>query len=446
MTNMTSARHSGTDRTTLRRAIAGSLVGTSLEWYDFFLYGSAAALVFGEVFFPSFDPVTGTLLSFLTFAVAFVARPVGGIIAGHYGDRIGRKKVLIVTVVVMGISTVAIGLLPTYNQVGIWSPILLLVVRLVQGLALGGEWAGGALMIAERSPAAHRGFFTSFVQVGVPIGTLLSTGVLFVMSATLSAEAFSSWGWRVPFILSFVAVIIGVWIRRSIDESPAFVALEEHDATETRRSPVIAAIRSQPVDILRVIGIRAGADIVYYTLITFMLTYVTQFLGVPRGVALLASLLGAGLQILLFPLAGALSDRFGRRRTTIFGALGALVWMLVAFFPLLDTKNTALIVVAVVGGLFFHAGMYGVQAPWICELFDASHRYSGASIGTQVAGIAGGALAPFIALSLLEHFDSTVPVVAYVVFGLALVLVTALLTRETAGVNTEDWTPNGGAR
>ncbi|MFI7066777.1 MFS transporter [Kribbella sp. NPDC050124] len=422
--------------TPIRRAILGSLVGTSLEWYDFFLYGSAAALVFNKVFFPTFDPLTGTLLSFLTFALGFIARPIGGIIAGHYGDRIGRKKVLLFTVSLMGGSTVAIGLIPSYATIGIAAPTLLVIARLTQGFALGGEWAGGALMIAERAPSAHRGYLTSFVQVGVPIGTLLSTAMLYLMSGILSRDAFLQWGWRVPFLLSIVVVAIGIYIRRRVGESPAFTELKA-DARTATRAPILNLLKTQPLDVLRVVGIRAGADILYYLLVTFMLTYVTTTLGLPRGVGLLAVLIAAGMQLFTYPAFAALSDRYGRRKVTIFGAAGAIAWMF-AFFPLVDTKTTGLIVLAVVGGLFFHSAMYGVQASWICELFETQHRYSGASLGYQLSGIVGGSLAPTIAVALLRASDSTTLVVGYVCAALAVVLVAALLTRETRGGNLQE--------
>lgn len=433
------------DTRTLRKAITGSLVGTTLEWYDFFLYGSAAALVFNHVFFPSFDPMTGTLLAFGTFSIGFLARPVGGVIAGHFGDRFGRKNVLLATIGLMGGSTVLIGLLPTYDSVGVLAPVLLVFARLLQGLALGGEWAGGALMIAERAPDAHRGFLTSFVQVGVPIGTLLSTAVLYALSAFQSDEEFLTWGWRIPFLLSAVVVFIGIYIRRQVDESPVFLALEEERENKPSRPPIVEVFRKQPGDVFRVVGIRAGADIVYYTCVTFMLTYVAQSLGLPREIGLVASLIAAGMQIFTYPAFAALSDRFGRRRVTIFGAVGCFLWIF-AFFPMMDTKSSTMIVLAVVLGLFFHSAMYGVQASWICELFDAKHRYSGASVGYQLSGIVGGSLAPTISLWLLNTYQSTLAVQIYVALGCLIVAITALATRETRGINLMDAVPFRKAR
>ena len=420
----------------LRRAITGSLVGTSLEWYDFFLYGTAAALVFGEVFFPSYDRLTGTLLSFITFAVGFAARPVGAAIAGHFGDRIGRKKVLLATIMLMGTSTIAIGVLPSYATAGILAPILLVIIRLIQGLALGGEWAGGALMIAERAPAARRGFLTSFVQVGASIGNLLSTGILLLMSAQLSREEFVAWGWRVPFLLSAIVVIVGIYIRLKVTETPTFNALQQEG--KVSRSPVLELFRRQPLDILRVIGIRAGADIMFYLLITFLLTYVSQTLGLPGSIGLTAAMFGAGMQLITYPLSAALSDRFGRRPITIIGAIGATIWMLFFFFPLVDTKSVALIIAAVLVGLVFHSAMYGVQAVWICELFDAKHRYSGASLGYQLAGIVGGSLAPTIAIALLQIFGTTRAITVYSAAALAIVAITAAFTRETRGIKMNE--------
>lgn len=414
---------------TMKRTILGSLVGTSLEWYDFFLYGAAAAIVFGDVFFPSYEPLTGALLSFITFTAGFLARPIGAALAGHFGDRFGRKKVLLSTITLMGASTTAIGLLPSYQSIGVAAPILLVVIRLLQGLALGGEWAGGALMIAERAPQHRRGFLTSFVQVGASIGNLLSTGILLLMSATLSRGAFIAWGWRVAFLFSAVVVLVGLYIRFRVNETPAFEALKEQG--EISRSPVVDVLKKQPLDILRVVGIRAGADIVFYLLVTFLLTYLADHLGVSRSIGLVAGMLGSAMQLITYPATAALSDRFGRRKLTVIGAVGALLWMGIFFFPLVDTRSTGLIIAAVLVGLLFHSAMYGPQAVWICELFDARHRYSGASLGYQLAGIVGGSLAPTVAVGLLKLTNSTGAIAAYACVGLGIAVITALLTRET---------------
>ncbi|MGH3750090.1 MAG: MFS transporter, partial [Micromonosporaceae bacterium] len=343
----------------LRRSIMASLVGTSLEWYDFFLYGAAAALVFNSQFFPSYDPLTGTLLAFATYAVGFIARPIGGVVAGHYGDRFGRKNVLVATLLIMGGATFLIGLMPTYNQIGVAAPIALVVLRLAQGIGLGGEWAGGALIIAERSPTARRGYLTSFVQVGVPVGSLLSTLVLLVMGSMLSDAAFNSWGWRVPFLLSAVIMLVGFYIRKRLNETPLYQKTAEEAPAKKRTPPVLEVLRHQSHDVGRVIGIRIGADILYYTMVTFLITYVTETLGMDKGVALRATVIAAIMQLAAYPAFAALSDRIGRRPVTMFGAIGALVWIML-FFALLDTKSPALITVAVVGGLFFHGAMYGV--------------------------------------------------------------------------------------
>ncbi|MFC8178835.1 MFS transporter [Rhodococcus sp. NPDC057297] len=429
---MSTPHHDTAPAVQMRRAVTGSLIGSSLEWYDYFLYGAASALVFNKIFFPSFDPLTGTLLAFLTFSVGFIVRPIGAAVAGHFGDRIGRKKVMLVTIVAMGTSTVLIGLLPTYATIGVAAPLMLVLIRIVQGLALGGEWGGGALMIAERAPAHRRGFLTSFVQVGASIGNLLSTGMLFVLSSLLTQDAFLSWGWRIPFLFSAVVVLVGLYVRLKMSETPAFHKLEEHGKASS--NPVRDVIREQPLDLLRVMGIRAGADIMYYVLITFLLTYIADELGLPRTVGLLAAMIGATMQLFTYPLFAAISDRFGRRRLTIIGAIGAIVWM-PFLFPLVDTGSTVVIIFAVLAGLVWHSAMYGVQAAWICELFDAKHRYSGASLGYQLAGIVGGSLAPTIAIGLLSLSDSTVPVTIYVCIALAIVAITAMLTRETRGID-----------
>jgi metabolite-proton symporter len=419
-------------RGSLRRVVAASVVGTSLEWYDFFLYGTAAALVFGDLFFPGADPLVGTLLAFATYAVGFVARPVGGVIAGHYGDRAGRRNVLVVTLLVMGVSTCAIGLLPTYETIGVAAPILLVTLRFVQGLGLGGEWGGAVLMVSEHGDQRRRGLYASWPQVGVPAGNLLAAGVLALLAAVLTDEAFTAWGWRIPFLLSAVLVLVGLWIRLRVEESPLFQQVEE---TATRaRAPLIEVVRSYPRQLAIAFGARIGTDVAFYVFTLFILTYATEQVGLSKSAALNAVLIGSALQLVLIPAFGALSDRVGRRPVYMAGAVGAAAWAF-AFFPLLDTGA---VVIAATGGLIFHALMYGPQAAFIAELFGTRVRYSGASMGYQVAGIFGGALAPIIAVALLAAWGSWVAVSVYVVAALAVTVVALVAARETAGADLEE--------
>jgi metabolite-proton symporter len=416
----------------LRRVVAASMIGTTIEWYDFFLYGSAAALIFNKLFFPSFDPFAGTLLAFATYALGFVARPLGGIVFGHFGDRLGRKRLLMLSLVMMGVATVLIGLLPTYGQVGIWAPVGLIALRLVQGFAVGGEWGGAVLMAAEHGDSARRGFWASWPQAGVAAGSLLSAGVLALIAGLQSDSDFLAFGWRIPFLLSALLVAIGWYIRHRVEESPMFEkALEE--AETPPRLPAMDVLRERPRAILLGAGLRVGENISYYILTAFSLTFLVDVAAETRGLALEALLIGAAVQFFAIPLFGRLSDRIGRRPVYAFGAFGLAAFGF-AFFPMLASGDSRLIVLAIVVGLVLHGAMYGPQAAFITELFPTRIRYSGVSIAYQLTAIFAGSLAPIVALWLYKENHSAVPVAIYV--GVACVAsgVTALMARETKGV------------
>jgi metabolite-proton symporter len=416
----------------VRKVIVASLIGTSLEWYDFFIYGTAAALVFNQLFFPSFEPLVGTLLAFTTYAVGFVARPLGGLIFGHYGDRIGRKNVLVVTLLLMGIATFLIGLMPTYETIGVWAPILLVALRFLQGLGLGGEWGGAVLMTLESGGPNRRGLNASWPQVGVPLGLLLANGVLSLMGVLTDEPGFLSWGWRVPFLLSGLLVLVGLWIRMTISESPLFREVEESHTKAG--APILEVLRRYPKQVLLAVGARVGVDVAFYTFVLFITTYVATYLELPRNYALNAVLIAAAVQVLLIPFFGSLSDRFARRPVYLAGAIGAAIWVFV-FFPMLDTGQFALIVLATVVALAFHAAMYGPQAAFISEMFPTRVRYTGASMGYQLAGIIGGALAPIISVALLDRFDTSIAVSVYAVIMLLITIVCVLLAPETSKID-----------
>jgi len=415
----------------LRRVIVGSLIGTTIEWYDFFLYGTAAALVFNRLFFPKSDPLTGAMLAFTTYALGFVARPVGGLVFGHFGDRVGRKRLLMVSLILMGVSSTLIGCLPTYATIGPAAAILLTALRLVQGFAVGGEWGGAVLMAGEFGDARRRGTWAGWPQVGVPAGNLLAAGVLAIMAAVQSSQDFLAWGWRVPFLLSAVLVAIGWWVRSQIDESPVFTAAVVEKAT-VERAPALQAIRERPGAIAVGAGLRLGENISYYIITAVSITYLTEVVHMSRGAALNALLAGAAAECVTMPLFSALSDRIGRRWVFAVGAGGMAIWA-TAFFQLLATGATVPVMIAIVVGLILHGAMYGPQAAFISELFPTRFRYSGASIAYQLTSVFAGSLAPIIALWLLHETGSTTPISIYVGVACLISVFAALRARETKG-------------
>ncbi|MFD7067872.1 MFS transporter [Streptomyces sp. NPDC059913] len=420
----------------LKRIVAASLIGTTVEWYDFFLYGSAAALVFNKLFFPESDPLVGTLLSFLTYAVGFAARPLGALVFGHYGDRLGRKKLLVISLLMMGGATFAIGLLPTHATVGSAAPVLLTVLRLVQGFALGGEWGGAVLLVSEHGDARRRGFWASWPQTGAPAGQLLATGVLSALTALMSDSAFGAWGWRIPFLLSGVLVLLGLWVRLSVDESPVFQeALARAEARRAtagavEKMPLVAVLRHHWRDVLIAMGARMAENISYYVITAFVLVYATTAADLSKQTALNAVLVASAVHFAVIPMWGALSDRVGRKPVYLVGAVGVAVWAF-PFFALIDTRSFGNVLLAVTVGLVFHGAMYAPQAAFFSEMFATRMRYSGASIGAQFSSVAAGAPAPLIATALLADHDSSTPVSLYVIAAALITLLAVGCARET---------------
>ncbi|MGZ5370740.1 MFS transporter [Aeromicrobium sp.] len=423
-------------KSSIQKVVFASLIGTAVEWYDFFLYGSAAALVFGTLFFPESDPLTATMLAFGTYALGFVARPLGGVVFGHFGDKVGRKKMLVVALFVMGIATVGIGLLPTYASIGIAAPLLLLACRLLQGFAVGGEWGGAVLMAAEHGDPEHRGFWASWPQAGVPLGNLLATGVLFILAAVQSDATFEAWGWRIPFLLSAVLVFIGLWVRMTLEESPVFEEAKSEIADKGETSthmPLFEVIKNYPKEVLIAMGMRMAENISYYIFTIVVLAYAKEYLEVSTDLILKMLLIAAAFQFFLIPALGALSDRIGRRPMYMTGAIGVGVWSFF-FFGLIDTMEPGKVLLAIVVGLFFHSLMYAPQAAFFSELFGTSVRYTGASVGYQLASIFAGALAPIIALQLLGSVEekNTTAVAIYVSIASVISVVAVLFAKETA--------------
>ncbi|MFC6599204.1 MFS transporter [Kitasatospora paranensis] len=432
----------------LARVVGASLIGTTIEWYDYFLYGSAAALVFGKLFFPHSDPLTGTLLSFLTYAIGFAARPIGALVFGHFGDRLGRKKLLVVSLLMMGISTALIGCLPTYGSIGIAAPILLTALRIVQGFALGGEWGGAVLLVSEHGDPKRRGFWASWPQGGAALGNLLAVGALTLLANVQTDATILAWGWRIPFLLSAVLVGVGLWIRLSVEESPLFrqaLANSETRKAEQAReqAPLLAVLRHHWKDVLVAMGARMAENISYYVITTFILAYCVGHLKVEKQTALNAVLIASAIQFFLIPMFGALSDRIGRKPVYLAGAIGVGIWIW-PFFAMVDTKSFGMITLAVTVALFFHSAMYAPQAAFFSEMFGTRMRYSGASIGAQFASVAAGAPAPLIAVALLSSYGDSTPISVYVGIAAVITVVAMLFAKETRDRDLAEVGPSSG--
>ena len=420
----------------VRRVVLASFIGTTIVWYDFYLYGTAAALIFDKLFFPNIDPRAGTMAAFATYAVGFFARPLGGIIFGHLGDRVGRRSMLVTTLVMMGVATFLIGLLPTYEQAGALAPVLLVTLRFVQGLGVGGEWGGAVLMAVEHGTAARRGFRASWVQAGVPAGLLLAT-IVFKLASSMPEKEFLAWGWRVPFLLGIVLLGIGLFIRLAILESPVFLAMkaaqaaQPTDAPTAVPTPLLTALTQYPRSILLACGARFGENASFYIFTVFILTYATKQLGFEKSTILNGVLLGSVAQFIALPLFGALSDHCGRRPIYLGGAI-FLVLFAFPFFWLVETRSPAALWLAIAIGLVGHSAMYGPQAAFFSELFGTNARYSGASLGYQLASPLAGGLAPLIATALLQWSDGQPwPIAVYLIFMAAITIVSVWFAAET---------------
>jgi metabolite-proton symporter len=417
-----------------RRVAAASFIGTTIEWYDYFIYGSAAALVFAPQFFPSADPLTGTLAAFATFAVGFVARPIGGIVMGHYGDVVGRKSMLVISMMMMGIATVCIGLLPNYATIGVAAPILLVVLRFVQGLGVGGEWGGAVLMAVEYAPKKKRALYGAFPQMGLPAGIVAANLVFLLVSATVAPEAFASWGWRIPFLLSAILIVAGLVLRLKIDESPAFVEAKDNNRTTGR--PVAQVLRHHWRSLVLASAASIAAPALGYLVLVYMLSYGVQVLELPRETMLWLIIGGSIVWLATIAAAAVLADRIGRKPVFLAGAALVAVWAF-PFFILVDTAEPALILLAFAVGTAGIAGMAGPQATLVAALFPTSVRYSGASLAYQVGSILGGALAPLVATALYAAYRSSTPIALYMA-ALGLVSFIALLFLKQADTDALD--------
>jgi len=420
------SRTGPTPRESVRRVALASMVGTSIEWYDFFIFGTASALVFGRLFFPTFSEVAGTLAAFASFAVGFVARPVGGLVFGHFGDRLGRKTTLIVTLTMMGLATFAMGLMPSYATIGVWAPILMVVLRFVQGLAVGGEWGGAVLMATEHAGGQRRGFFGSFAQVGSAVGGLMSTG-MFLLMQQLPEEDFVAWGWRVPFLVSIVLVLVGLFIRLRIMESPEFEKIKE-----TRRVvkvPVVDLLRSDTRNVLLAAGLYCAHGVLFYAMTVYTLAYTTSAYGLARNTYLIGVTAAGAGQLITIPLLGALSDKLGRRPVIIFGTLFIIAFSIPLNFMITSQVPVLMWLAVVIGICVGHNSVYSPTAALYTEMFPAHVRYSGASLGYQLGGAIAG-FVPLVAASLVAAAGGAYwPMAALIALGGFVGFICILLVR-----------------
>ncbi|QHK20915.1 MFS transporter [Pseudarthrobacter psychrotolerans] len=409
------------------KAYVASLTGTSLEYYDFAIYSVASALVFPKIFFPSNDEFVGLLLSFSAFAVGYLARPIGGIIFGRLGDKVGRKYVLVFTLVLIGVATILIGALPDYSVIGIWAPIILVLLRLGQGIGVGGEWGGAVLLSSEFGDPKKRGFWSSAAQIGPPAGNLMANGVLAVLAASLSTEAFLSWGWRVAFLASALLVVFGLIIRLKLEETPVFKAIAAHG--DQPKAPIKEVFTKQPRALISAALSRVCPDVLYALFTVFVAVYATKELGMTTGDVLAAILIGSAFQLFLIPAAGALTDRFNRRMVYGIAAAATAAWIPV-FFLIIQGRSELMLIIGVVVGLALHAFMYGPQAAYITEQFPARLRYAGSSLAYTLAGVIGGAVAPLIFTALYAASGSWYLIAGYLLLASIVTIVGLALGRN----------------
>ncbi|MBP6117519.1 MAG: MHS family MFS transporter [Neisseriaceae bacterium] len=420
---------------TMSRVLIASLVGSAIEWFDYFLYGTVAALVFNQVFFVSESPTVGLMLAYASFALTFFIRPFGGIIFSHIGDRVGRKKTLVITLSIMGLSTFAMGLLPTYQAIGIWAPILLITLRLVQGLGIGGEWGGALLLAVEYAPKEQRGFFGSVPQMGIPLGMVLGTLALSVMSL-LPNDAFMSWGWRVPFIMSALLVVFGLWIRKGIDETPSFKDVKSRGAIP--KLPIADTLKYHWREVLIAVGAKFVETAPFYIFSTFIVAYATTNLGYTRTDTLNAVMIATLVTTILIPLMGKLSDRIGRKPLYVFGTVAMILYAF-PYFWLIHQGSVLLLTLATIIGLgIIWAPITAVLGTMFSEIFSAEVRYTGVSLGYQIGAALAGGTAPLVAIALLAAFDNSyVPVAIYIIFTALVSLFAISMVKDRHNANLD---------